>query len=194
MWKAALGGGLLTVGTAVIKMYVTHAGFRPFVEGSLAGFNYAVSFVLLQILGLALATKQPSMTGAALAQIVLRCQENDNDDELVSYIARIFRTQLAAALGNIFAVAVGAVGLGYLWHVMFGAPLLDHESAEYALTSLNPIATGTIFYAALTGVVLWLSSLVGGWIENWAVYHRLPEAIAEHRLGEFVQPARLLRI
>lgn len=194
MWKAALGGGLLTVGTAVIKMYVTHAGFRPFVEGFLAGFNYAVSFVLLQILGLALATKQPSMTGAALAQIVLRCQENDNDDELVSYIARIFRTQLAAALGNIFAVGVGAIGLGYLWHVLFGAPLLDHETAEYALTSLNPIATGTIFYAALTGVVLWVSSLVGGWIENWAVYHRLPEAIAEHRLGEFVQPDRLQRI
>ncbi|HEY4978284.1 MAG TPA: hypothetical protein VII25_03880, partial [Candidatus Acidoferrum sp.] len=32
MWRAALGGGLLTVGTAAIKMMVTHAGFRPFVE------------------------------------------------------------------------------------------------------------------------------------------------------------------
>jgi site-specific recombinase len=194
MWRAALGGGLLTVGTAAIKMMVTHAGFRPFVEGFLAGLNYAVSFVLLQALGLALATKQPSMTGAALAQIVLRCQENANDDELVTFVARIFRTQLAAALGNIFAVGVGAIGLGFLWHLLFGAPLLEHETAEYALTSLNPLASGTIFYAALTGVILWLSSLVGGWIENWAVYHRLPEAIAEHRLGVFVKPDRLQRV
>jgi site-specific recombinase len=194
MWRAALGGGLLTVGTAAIKMMVTHAGFRPFVEGFLAGLNYAVSFVLLQALGLALATKQPSMTGAALAQIVLRCQENANDDELVTFVARIFRTQLAAALGNIFAVGVGAIGLGFLWHLLFGAPLLEHETAEYTLTSLNPLASGTIFYAALTGVILWLSSLVGGWIENWAVYHRLPEAIAEHRLGAFVKPDRLQRV
>jgi site-specific recombinase len=194
MWRAALGGGLLTVGTAAIKMVVTHSGFGPFAEGFLAGLNYAVSFVLLQVLGLALATKQPSMTGAALAQIVLRCQQSGNDDELASYVARIFRTQLAAALGNIFAVAVGAIGLGFLWHILFGAPLLQQEVAAYTLTSLNPLQSGTVFYAAITGVILWLSSLVGGWIENWAVYHRLPEAISEHRLGVFLGPQRLRRI
>lgn len=194
MWRAALGGGLLTVGTAAIKMVVTHSGFGPFAEGFLAGLNYAVSFVLLQVLGLALATKQPSMTGAALAQIVLRCQQSGNDDELATYVARIFRTQLAAALGNIFAVAVGAIGLGFLWHILFGAPLLQQEVAEYTLTSLNPLQSGTVFYAAITGVILWLSSLVGGWIENWAVYHRLPEAISEHRLGVFWGPKRLRRI
>ncbi len=194
MWRAALGGGLLTVGTAAIKMVVTHSGFGPFVEGFLAGTNYAVSFVMLQVLGLALATKQPSMTGAALAQIVLRCQQSGNDEELATFVARIFRTQLAAALGNILAVAAGAIGLGFLWHVLFGAPLLHEETAEYALTSLNPIKTGTIFYAAITGVILWLSSLIGGWIENWAVYHRLPEAIAEHRLGAFLRPERLQRV
>ena len=194
MWRAALGGGLLTVGTATIKMVVTHSGFGPFVEGFLAGTNYAVSFVLLQVLGLALATKQPSMTGAALAQIVLRCQQSGNDEELATFVARIFRTQLAAALGNILAVAAGAIGLGFLWHVLFGSPLLHEETAEYAVTSLNPIKTLTIFYAALTGVILWLSSLVGGWIENWVVYHRLPEAIAEHRLGTILKPERLQRI
>jgi site-specific recombinase len=194
MWRAALGGGLLTVGTAAIKMVVTHAGFGPFVEGFLAGLNYAVSFVLLQVFGLALATKQPSMTGAALAQIVLRCQQSGNDEELATFVARIFRTQLAAALGNIFAVATGAIGLGFLWHVLFGRPLLEQKTAEYTLTSLNPLKSGTVFFAAITGVILWLSSLVGGWIENWAVYHRLPEAIADHRLGAFLHRERLQRI
>jgi site-specific recombinase len=51
-----------------------------------------------------------------------------------------------------------------------------------------------VFYAALTGVILWISSIAGGWIENWAVYHRLPEAIAQHRLGEKLQPETLARI
>jgi site-specific recombinase len=47
--------------------------------------------------------------------------------------------------------------------------------------SLHPLKSGLIWYAALTGVILWSSSLVGGWIENFAVYRRLPQAIAEHR-------------
>lgn len=46
--------------------------------------------------------------------------------------------------------------------------------------------SGTVFYAALTGVLLWLSSLGAGWLENWIVYRRLPEALAKHR--------RLLRL
>jgi len=41
-----------------------------FVEGFLIGTDYAVTFVLLQIFHFALATKQPSMTAAALAGII----------------------------------------------------------------------------------------------------------------------------
>jgi site-specific recombinase len=33
-------------------------------------------------------------------------------------------------------------------------------------------------------VVLWLSGIVAGWMGNWIVYRRLPQAIAEHRLGD----------
>ena len=68
------------------------------------------------------------------------------------------------------------------------APFLPVETAEYAVKSMNPIASGTIFFAILTGVILWLSSLAGGWIENWAVYHQLPRAIAEHRFGAAFKP------
>jgi site-specific recombinase len=54
------------------------------------------------------------------------------------------------------------------------------------LHSLDPLSTGTVFFAALTGVLLWSSSIAAGWLENWAVYRRLPEAIAQHRIGRFV--------
>jgi site-specific recombinase len=191
MWKAALGGGLLTVGTAAIKLVVTHQGWPLFVEGFLAGLNYAVSFVLLQVFHLALATKQPSMTGATLARIISKMPEDYRSDELANYSARIFRTQLAAALGNIVAVSAGALVFCLIWRAILGSPFLDEEVAHYTVNSLNPIHTGTIFYAIVTGVILWLSSLAGGWIENWAVYHQLPRAIAEHRLGAFAKPERL---
>jgi site-specific recombinase len=193
MWYAAFGGGLLTVGTAAMKLMVTHHGLPPFVEGFLAGLNYAVSFVLMHIFHLALATKQPSMTGAALAGILHRCRDASKSDELVSYVQRIVRSQLGAAFGNIIAVGAGAVVFSMLWRWIFGSPFLGVETAEYAVKSMNPLHSGTIFFAILTGVILWLSSLAGGWIENWAVYHQLPRAIAEHRLGSSFKPETLQR-
>ncbi len=193
MWKAALGGGLLTVGTAAIKLMVTHRGWPPFVEGFLAGLNYAVSFVLMQNYHLALATKQPSMTGATLARIIQNCQDSSKIDELITYVQRIFRTQLAAALGNILAVGAGAIVFSVIWNFLVGSPFLSAETAEYAVLSMNPLRSGTIFYAALTGFILWLSSLAGGWIENWAVYHQLPKALAEHHWGAALKPETLLK-
>jgi site-specific recombinase len=193
MWKAALGGGLLTVGTAAIKLIVTRRGLPPFIEGFLAGLDYAISFVLMQNFHLALATKQPSMTGATLAQIIHNCQDTSKVDELIRYVQRIFRTQLAAALGNIIAVGAGAIVFSILWKLAAREPFLSAETADYAVKSLNPLRSGTILFAALTGVILWLSSLAGGWIENWAIYHQLPRAIAEHRWGTALKPETLLR-
>jgi site-specific recombinase len=194
MWRAALGGGLLTVATAAIKMVVTHAGLPLFVEGFLSGLNYSVSFILLQVFSLVLATKQPSMTGAALARIVHHCRDVERSDELVTFVARIFRSQLAAALGNVFAVSVGAVAFACAWRMVLGAPYIPAETAQHTVESLDPFRSGTIFFAALTGVILWLSSLAGGWLENWAVYNRLPQAIAEHRLGGALKRQTLIRI
>jgi site-specific recombinase len=194
MWRAALGGGILTVATAAIKMVVTHSGLPLFVEGFLSGVNYSVSFILLQVFSLVLATKQPSMTGAALARIVHRCRDVERSDELVTYVARIFRSQLAAALGNVFAVSVGAAAFGYAWRNLMGSPFIPPDTAQHTVESLDPFRSGTILFAALTGVILWLSSLAGGWLENWAVYNRLPQAIAEHRLGGALRRETLIRL
>jgi len=193
MWLAAAGGGLLTVGTAAIKMKVTHLGLAAFPEGFLAGLNYAVSFVLLQALGLVLATKQPSMTAAKLASLVRDNRGDSRIEEIVSYFSRICRSQVAAALGNVILVSLGAVAFDQLWRLGTGKPYLDEELAIYALVSLSPISTGTAFYAALTGVILWLSSLLGGWIENWYVYNRLPQGLKELSIGKHVGEERLGR-
>jgi site-specific recombinase len=194
MWRSAMGGGLLTVGTAAIKLIATHLGLPLFVEGFLVGLDYAVSFVIMQNYHLALATKQPSMTGSALARIIQNCRGVARNDELFRYVSRIFRSQLAAALGNIVAVCAGSVVLMALWHRFIGHSFLSDDTSWHTITSLNPFHSGTVFYAILTGIILWLSSIAGGWIENWAVYHRLPEAIAEHRLGEKLEPETLARI
>ena len=53
----------------------------------------------------------------------------------------------------------------------------------------------TPFFAAFTGVLLWISAILSGWLENWATFRRLPEAIAEQRrLVYAFGPARMKRV
>ena len=186
MLVSAGGGGVFTAGTTALKFTIAWGHFAPFVEGMLASANYATSFLLMQLFGFTLATKQPSMTAAALAGTLRESAGHPDLSALVAMIARITRSQLAAAIGNIGLVIPSAFAFDLLWRANHGKAFLDDTTAEYVLHSLHPTQSGTIFFAALTGVLLWSSSIAAGWLENWAVYRRLPEAIADHRLGRIV--------
>jgi len=194
MWRAAIGGGLLTVITAAIKLRIVEAHLPPFVEGFVSGTNYAVSFVLLQIFHLVLATKQPAATAATFAGIVRNNRGVERSSKITDFVARITRTQLAAALGNVIAVSLGAVLFEKLWSLALQRPYLPPDTAAHVYETLNVFDTNTAIYAAVTGVVLWMAALAGGWCENFAVFYRLPEAIAEHPLGLQVGAAPMQKI
>ena len=194
IWAAAAGGGLLTVFTAAMKMTIVGRGLPLFVEGLVSGLNYAISFLILQACGLILATKQPAMTAAALATIMREHRGTDRLDTIVTYAAQIVRSQLAAAMSNVAVVAIGAYAFSSAWQLLLGHPFLDHHEAEHVFETLSPVASGTVWYAALTGVILWAASLVGGWFDNWAAYHRLPRAISEHHLGGRFGRQRMARL
>ncbi len=187
IWLAAAGGGALTVLTAAGKVAIAslhhaiHLAALP--TGLLYGGNYALCFIALQHLGLMLATKQPAMTAASLASIMRDHPEADRLEPMVDRMTQICASQLAAAIANVAVVAVGAFAFDGLWRLLTGRHWMTMEMAQKTYTDLSPLDSLTIFYAALTGVILWLSSLAGGWFDNWSAYHRLPQAIAEHRLG-----------
>ena len=183
MWLAALGGGLLTVFTAAFKLRIIEHEWPLFVEGFFIGTDYAVSFILLQIFGLALATKQPSMTAAAFAGIVRENRGVSRWSKIADFAARISRTQLAAAIGNVIAVCLGAIAFEQLWHRMFLHSYLPQQTAKHVYETLHPFTSGTGIDAAITGVLLWAAAVVGGWCENFAIYNRVPAAIAQHPLG-----------
>jgi site-specific recombinase len=194
MWGAAIGGGFLTVFTAAIKLHVVSKHWPPFAETILIGTNYAISFLLLQIFGFALATKQPAMTGATLADIIRRNRGDSRRDQITEFGASISRTQMAAALGNILAVSTGAVIFNLLWLKAFHSPYLPAAQAQKVYLSLRPLASATAIDAALTGVLLWLAGLIGGWCENFAVYHRIPASIAQHPLGLTIGAGRMQKL
>lgn len=191
MWRAALGGGLLTLATAAIKLRIALLGLAPMPEGLLAGLNYAASFLVMLALHFALATKQPAMTAASLAAIVRTTGGSQRLDRLADQVAATVRTQLAAAAGNVLAVGVAALAFDALLRALTGHSWIPDTKAAHVLHSFHPLRSGTIPYAALTGVILWASGLIGGWFENWMIAHRLPEAIAQHPLGDRVGAARL---
>jgi site-specific recombinase len=194
IWRASLGGGLLTVLTAAVKMRIVEAHFPPFVEGMAAGTNYAVSFIALQYFHLALATKQPSVTAATFAGIVRRTRGKARLEKVSEFTSRITRSQLASAAGNLIAVCGGCVIFSLLWSWFFGEPYLDLASAEHVYESLNPLASGTVIFATLTGLILWVSALAGGWVENFAAFNNVPEAIAQHLLGRRFGRERMEKI
>jgi len=194
MWLAALGGGLLTVFTAALKLRIMENGWPSFVEGFFIGTDYAISFLLLQIFGLALATKQPSMTAATLAGIVRKNRGVSRWSKITDFAARISRTQLAAALGNVIAVCLGAIAFAQLWSKIFLKPYLPMATAEHVYETLHPFSSATAIDAALTGVLLWMAAVIGGWCENFAVYNRIPAAIAQHPLGLKLGARRMQRI
>ncbi|MBA3847109.1 MAG: hypothetical protein H0X45_10735 [Planctomycetes bacterium] len=190
---AAMGGGVLTVGTTAVKLLAADLPGSDFAHGLIYGLNYAVSFVILHHLHLVLATKQPAMTAATLALILRRESGAGRIDEIVDRMARICHSQIAAAAGNVVMVALGALAFTQLWELAFGNAFLDEQTAQKTYASFSPLTTGTVFFAALTGVILWLSSVVGGWIDNWSAWHRIHRGIADHAWGARLGRERLTR-
>ena len=193
MYASAAGGGFLTLGTAVGKFFIKWGYWPLFIDGLFSAILYAGSFIIMQLLGFTLATKQPSMTAAALAGTIRDRAGPGRLDELVRLIARIARSQFAAAMGNVSAVIVTALLFDVVWIAAGGGPFLEEGDARKVIASFDPLGSGTIFFAALTGVFLWISSLFAGWFENWIVYRRLPEAIEHHRWGKRLGKQRMAR-
>lgn len=176
MLRSAGGGGVLTAGTAYLKYVIGHAHPAMFFEGLFSWLNYSGSFTLMQAFHFTLATKQPSMTAPALAA---KLKESQSMGAFTDLVARITRSQFAAALGNIGMVVPVSVAADYFYFRASGTHLLPADYAAGVVRSLHPWKSATIPYAALTGIILWVSSIGAGWAENWFVYRRLPETVTQ---------------
>ncbi len=180
MVRRAAGGGLLMSVTTLLKFGLAALAFSAFWGGFWAGVNYSISFVLIQLLHWTVATKQPAMTAPAMAAKLKDMQSSEDAthtlEAFVDEVANLVRTQVAAILGNVLVVFPAALILSLLWWQLFGATPLDAAHAQSTLDSLHVLGPSALF-AAYTGVLLFASSLIAGWVENWFVLRRLDSAI-----------------
>lgn len=184
LWMAA-GGGAVTAVTVYVKFFVTGAHLQPMVEGFLAGVNYALSFVLMHFLHFTLATKQPAMTAPAIAQRLEDTGTPAGLDAFASDVVALMRTQAAAVLGNLVLVFPLCLAAQLLWAHFVHGNLITPQKAQATLHSFSLLGP-TPIWAAMTGVLLWLSSLLAGWAENWFALHRIADVLFYNRRLRFV--------
>ncbi len=176
MLRAAAGGGAVMSLTTLIKFMVLAIGLSAFWAGLYAGLNYALSFVLIQLLHWTVATKQPAMTAPAMAAKLKDLSTPGAVDDFVTEVTHLVRSQVAAVVGNLALVAPCVVLISAALWFAFGAPMIGVKEAEHVLHSLHLLGP-TALFAILTGVLLFASSIIAGWVENWFVLHRLDSAL-----------------
>lgn len=177
MLKAAAGGGTVIAFTTWFKFLLYALALSPFWAGLAAGMNYAASFVLVMLLHWTVATKQPAVTAPAMAAKLKDMSQPGAVDGFVDEVAHLLRSQMAAILGNLGLVVPVVLLICLGLHLGGQTPMLDTAHAHKVLAELNVLGP-TALFAAFTGVLLFASSIVAGWVENWFVFHRLDSALA----------------
>ena len=179
MLGKACGGGAVIAGTTFAKFAVMALGMTAFWTGFWSGASYALSFVIVMLLHWTVATKQPAMTAPAMAASLPsgRASTDEEVEAFVDKVAQLIRSQTAGILGNLVVCGPLVLLIQWLATALGGQPLIGPAQADHVLHSLTLLGP-TALFAAFTGVLLFASSLIAGWAENWFVYHRLDSAIA----------------
>jgi site-specific recombinase len=176
---SSIGAGIIVVPMAILKLWLMHNPFPPLIHALMIWAVYSMGFLAMQFLGYTLATKLPSFTANYLANRLREQKDHNLNEGLREEVRLLIRSQSTALAGNILGLVPLVVFIVWMMSYFSGKGLLLPHEAANVLNGLNPVFSLTIFYGALTGVELWLSSLIGGAFENWIVYRRVPEAIAK---------------
>ena len=176
MVRKAAGGGAVMAFTTMVKFGLYALALSAFWGGFWAGVNYATTFVLIQLLHLTVATKQPAMTAPAMAAKLKELGASGAIESFVDEITHLVRSQVAAVLGNVLVVFPAVIGLAMLFALVVGSPALSETQALKVFESQHLLGPSLIF-AAFTGVLLFMSSIIAGWTENWFVLYRMDSAM-----------------
>ena len=179
MLRKAAGGGALISVTTLLKFALLGLGLSAFWSGFAAGLNYALCFVLVQLLHWTVATKQPAMTAPAMAAKLKDLQEPEAVGDFVDEVTHLVRSQVAAVIGNLALVVPCVLLLCGAYWLALGQTPLSVDKAEHVLQSLTLFGP-SVFFAAFTGVLLFASSIIAGWTENWFVLQRMDSALRYH--------------
>lgn len=179
---AAAAGGLIISFTAVVKGLIHKLSLAPFWQYFLYSSNYALAFIILFITGASLATKQPSMTASTLASSLDSRKGGVDLRQFPITFGKVWRSQFASFAGNLIVVFPLAYIFSFLYQWITGDMLLDTKASCMAnLNDQNPTKSLAWFYACITGVFLFTSGIITGYIDNKVIYSNIGARLYEHR-------------
>ncbi|MDD0824412.1 recombinase [Mannheimia sp. AT1] len=181
MFFSAAGGGVIIALMALFKIYLGTQIEDKVWLGLAEGLNYGLGFTLIFMLHCTVATKQPAMTAARFAEAVERNPHNpqSRNMKLAQLLIDVFRSQSIAVIGNVLIAISVAATIAYYYFQHFGMPLLDEESISYQLSAIDP-TKGTLWYAAIAGVWLFLAGIISGYFDNRSNYLNSRMRLRQH--------------
>jgi site-specific recombinase len=196
MFLSSAGAGVVVGVMALCKIMLSWLRSAPLVEAFLFSMNYSIGFMLIHVLHLTIATKQPAMTAARIAAGLSSKDGRHIDlDNMAELVNKVFRTQCIAVLGNLATVIPAAWGIATLWRQVTGAHLVSPDKALHMLHDIDPFHSLALLYAAIAGVCLFCAGLISGYYDNKALYTRMAQRVRQLRaLGRLLGPHRLGRL
>jgi site-specific recombinase len=196
MFRAAAGAGLIIAVMALLKLRLTQLHLPLLWEGVAFSLNYGLGFVLIHVLHLTIATKQPAMTAATLAGALDgRDNREARLDALAELAAEVSRTQWVSIAGNVTITMLTAFAIALTAAQFLGWQSAHPEKAAHLLHDLHPWQSLALLHAAIAGVYLFLSGLISGYYDNQALYHRIPQRLRRVKwLRALLGEARLARL
>jgi site-specific recombinase len=182
MYRAAAGAGLIIAVMALVKIQLAKLGLPLVWEAVAFSLNYGLGFVLIHVLHLTIATKQPAMTAATLAASLDGRDDPDARlDALAGLAAEVSRTQWVSIAGNVTITLLTAFAIALTAATFLGWHPVSPAKAAHLLHDLHPWKSLALLHAAIAGVYLFLSGLISGYYDNLSLYHHVPQRLRRVR-------------
>jgi len=185
MLRSAAGGGVVVGILCLFKLLYSTADTSLFGYSFLYSMNYALGFIAIYLMHFTLATKQPAMTAATLAQAI-KVPSKDKGKAEIDYagfadlFARLFRSQFIAFVGNVFFAFPTAMLMIIVWTQVTGSSPVTELKADKLLTDINFFESKALFHAMIAGVYLFLSGLISGYFINRNIHEHISLRIRKH--------------
>lgn len=178
--SALIGGFIITL-AAFLKVQLTNLHQPYFWASFCYGLNYAIAFTGIHFLHGTIATKQPALTASTIASSL----DNTNPKSpslhnLTVMISKVTRSQMASLTGNLIVVFPLSLGIAWAYQDVAGHSIIAAGEIEKTIDTVKP-HLANIWFAAIAGVLLFLSGIVSGYFDNLVIYGNIPERMLHHR-------------
>ncbi len=178
MFRAAAGAGLIVGVMALLKILTAALGLPGFWQAVGFSLIYGLGFVVVHVLHLTIATKQPAMTAATLAAVLDDASGRDERlDRLAALAAQVSRSQWVSIAGNVVIGFLTALCITMVGRAFFGWEPVTADKATHLLHELHPWKSLALFHAGIAGIYLFLSGLISGYYDNQSLFHRVPDRL-----------------